>query len=162
MESRFKALGHPIHPILVPYAIGLLHVAVLFDLVGIVMGGGSWHELAFWMIVAGIVAGAAATVFGWADWSNLPEGTRAKAIGRMHGMGNGLVLLLYSASWLLRTPDPTHPGALPLILSFAGAALLGATGWLGGELVDRLRVGVDDGAHLDAPSSLSGRPADER
>lgn len=35
------------------------------------------------------------------------------------------------------------------------------TGWLGGELVERLRVGVDDGAHLDAPSSLSGRPASE-
>jgi hypothetical protein len=28
-----------------------------------------------------------------------------------------------------------------------------------GELVDRLGVGVDPGAHLDAPSSLSGRPA---
>jgi len=37
---------------------------------------------------------------------------------------------------------------------------LGAVaGWLGGELVDRLAVGVDDGANLDAPSSLSGRPA---
>jgi hypothetical protein len=35
------------------------------------------------------------------------------------------------------------------------------TGWLGGELVDRLGVGVDRGAHLDAPSSLSGRPAAE-
>ena len=29
--------------------------------------------------------------------------------------------------------------------------------WLGGELVDRLSVGVDDGAHVDAPSSLSRR-----
>jgi len=27
---------------------------------------------------------------------------------------------------------------------------------LGGELVNRLGVGVDDGANLDAPSSLSG------
>ena len=30
------------------------------------------------------------------------------------------------------------------------------TGWLGGELVDRLEVGVNRGAHLDAPNSLSG------
>jgi hypothetical protein len=36
------------------------------------------------------------------------------------------------------------------------------TGWLGGELVYRLRVGVDKGAHLDAPSSLSGEPAERR
>ncbi|HEY6006153.1 MAG TPA: hypothetical protein VIV57_24950 [Anaeromyxobacter sp.] len=36
------------------------------------------------------------------------------------------------------------------------------SGWLGGELLDRLGVGVDEGAHLDAPSSLSGRPASEK
>jgi hypothetical protein len=41
----------------------------------------------------------------------------------------------------------------------AGLALL--TGWLGGELVERLGVGVDDGAHLNSPNSLSGRPASE-
>lgn len=34
--------------------------------------------------------------------------------------------------------------------------------WLGGELVGRLAVGIDDGAHLDAPSSLSGHPARHR
>jgi hypothetical protein len=39
------------------------------------------------------------------------------------------------------------------------AGLATITGWLGGELVDRLGVGVDDGANLHAPSSLSGRPA---
>jgi uncharacterized membrane protein len=31
------------------------------------------------------------------------------------------------------------------------------TGWLGGELVNRLSVGVDDGVHENAPSSLSSR-----
>jgi hypothetical protein len=29
-------------------------------------------------------------------------------------------------------------------------------GWLGGELVNRLGVGIDDGANLDAQSSLRG------
>jgi hypothetical protein len=40
-----------------------------------------------------------------------------------------------------------------------GAILSLLTGWLGGELVDRLGVGVDDGANLDAPSSLSKKTA---
>jgi hypothetical protein len=45
------------------------------------------------------------------------------------------------------------------VLAFVGIGLALLTGWLGGELVDRLGVGVDDGAHLDAPSSLtSGSP----
>jgi uncharacterized membrane protein len=48
---------------------------------------------------------------------------------------------------------------MALVLALVGAGLALVTGWLGGELVDRLGVGVDDGAHLDAPSSLSGRPA---
>jgi hypothetical protein len=49
-----------------------------------------------------------------------------------------------------------------LTLSFIGVALALVGGWLGGELVDRLGIGVDEGAHPDAPSSLSDRPATER
>jgi hypothetical protein len=37
--------------------------------------------------------------------------------------------------------------------------LAGGSAWLGGELVNRLGVGVDDGAHLDAPSSLASASA---
>jgi hypothetical protein len=47
------------------------------------------------------------------------------------------------------------------VLSFAGAGLALLTGWLGGELVQRLGVSVHTGAHLNAPSSLSNRPAGE-
>jgi uncharacterized membrane protein len=72
-----------------------------------------------------------------------------------------VVVTLFALSWLLRGDAATEPGTLALVLSFAGGGLSMITGWLGGELVDRMGVGVDDGAHLDAPSSLSGRPASE-
>jgi uncharacterized membrane protein len=52
-----------------------------------------------------------------------------------------------------------QPPSMAIILSGIAVGLALITGWLGGELVDRLGVGVDEGAHLDAPSSLSGRPA---
>jgi NAD(P)H-nitrite reductase large subunit len=45
-----------------------------------------------------------------------------------------------------------------LTLTFAGAAASFVTGWLGGELVERLGVGVDADAHLDATSSLKDEP----
>jgi uncharacterized membrane protein len=48
---------------------------------------------------------------------------------------------------------------MAIALGALGAGLAMFTGWLGGELVDRLGVGVDEGAHLDAPSSLKGRSA---
>ncbi len=52
-----------------------------------------------------------------------------------------------------------RPEEKPLLAQFVGAALLGAAGWLGGELTLRLGIGVDEGANLNAPSSLSGLPA---
>ena len=42
-----------------------------------------------------------------------------------------------------------------LVCSFAAVVLAVATAWMGGELVERLGVSVDEGAGLDAPSSLS-------
>jgi uncharacterized membrane protein len=68
-----------------------------------------------------------------------------------------VVLLLFAASFVLRAGTPQTPGTLALTLSFAAGCLSLATGWLGGELVDRLSVGVDEGAHLNAPSSLTSR-----
>ena len=51
----------------------------------------------------------------------------------------------------------------PIFSAEIVALLLGTVGgWLGGELVDRLGVGVDEGAHLNAPNSLSGLPAFQR
>jgi uncharacterized membrane protein len=46
-----------------------------------------------------------------------------------------------------------------LAMSVAGVLLALVTAWLGGELVERLGVGVAEGANLDAPSSLSHQPA---
>src|SRR5918911_1155876 len=51
------------------------------------------------------------------------------------------------------------PNGLPIVLEVIGLLLALVTSWLGGELVERLGVGVDEGAHVRAPSSLSGRPA---
>jgi uncharacterized membrane protein len=111
------------------------------------------------MIAAGVITGLVAAPFGAIDWLAIPAGTRAKRVGAMHGLGNVFVVLLFAASWLMRGEAPRAPGALALALSFAGGAAALVTGWLGGELVDRLAVGVDDGAHADAPSSLSARRA---
>ena len=161
MESRAKLLGHAIHPMLIPFPLGLLGTSVAFDVVHLITGNGRWADVAFWMVAAGIVGGLAAAPFGTIDWLATPSQTRAKAIGAVHGLGNVAVLLLFGLSWLLRYGEPTDPSAFAIVLSFAGVALAVVTGWLGGELVERLRVGVDDGAHLDAPNSLSGRPASD-
>lgn len=154
MESRAKLLGHPIHQMLIVFPLGLLAMAVIFDVIALAFGNGYWSEIAYWMIAAGVITGLVAAPFGTIDWMAIPSGTRAKRIGAVHGVGNVLVVLLFAASWWMRSDAPRAPEALALAMSFVAGGLALFTGWLGGELVDRLAVGVDEGAHLDAPSSL--------
>ena len=162
MESRAKLFGHPIHQQLIVFPLGLLVTSVVFDVIHLVTGGEQWTIVSYWLIPAGIVTGLLAAVFGLLDWLKITAGTRAKRVGALHGVGNVIVVALFAASWYLRGAPTTDPNAVALVLSFLGGGLAMVTGWLGGELVDRLGVGVDDGAHLDAPSSLSGQPARAR
>ena len=154
MQSRLKILGHAPHPMLIVFPLGLLATAVAFDLINLFGGSDVWLEASYRMIAAGVITGLLAAAFGWIDWFAIPADTRAKAIGLTHGLGNVVVLILFAASWLIRRGEVTDPDTVAFVLSFAGAGLAVITGWLGGELVERLRVGIDDEAGLDAPSSL--------
>lgn len=156
-----KVFGHPVHQMLIVFPMGLLPTAILFDAVTYFFGNPRWTEMAFYLIGAGIVSGLIAAVFGALDYSWIRAGTRAKRIGMVHGVGNVVVVLLFAASWWLRRDFPANPGAVAYLCSCAGGALVLVTGWLGGELVDRLGVGVDNGANLNAPSSL-GSPTVRR
>lgn len=156
MESRAKVFGHAIHPMLIPFPLGLLSTAVAFDVINLFGGSAIWLEASYRMIAAGILTGLAAALFGWIDWFAVPRDTRAKSVGLIHGLGNVVVVALFAGSWLVRYGEPADPAALAFVLSFLGAGLAAVTGWLGGELVERLRVGVDEGANLNAPNSLSG------
>jgi uncharacterized membrane protein len=163
MESNVKALGHPVHPMLVVFPLGLLATAVVFDILGLITDNGDFAIAAAYAIAAGVIGGLLAAVFGLLDWLSVPTGTRARRIGLWHGAGNVVVVLLFAISWLIRAgADAWDPNAAALVLGFVGLAVAGVTGWLGGELVDRLGVGVDDGASLDAPSSLGWQRRERR
>jgi len=158
MEARAKLFGHPIHQMLIVLPLGSLTGAVIFDLLHLLTGGEQWALVSFWLIALGVLSGLLAAVFGLADFTKIPSGTRAKRVGALHGVGHVIVVALFALSWLLRRDAPTNPETIAIVLSLAGGGLSMLTGWLGGELVDRLGVGVDDGANLNAPSSLSGSP----
>jgi uncharacterized membrane protein len=157
MESRAKLLGHPIHQMLIVFPLGLLATAVIVDLIYFAGDALIFAEVAYYLVIAGLIGGAVAAPFGFIDWLAIPRYTRAKRIGALHGSGNVVVMLLFLASALLRSNLPSAPPAAAYICSFAGAAVALVTAWLGGELVNRLGVGVSDGAHVDAPSSLHHR-----
>ena len=156
MEARAKLFGHPIHQMLIAFPLGVLGMSLFFDLIGLGTNRPALLQASYYMIAAGIIAGLLAAVFGLIDFLGITAGTRAKRIGLLHGCGNVVVVALFAVSWWLRRPAPSAPGTLPIVISAVAVGIALVTGWLGGELVDRLGVGVDDGANLNAPSSLSG------
>jgi uncharacterized membrane protein len=160
MESRVKLFGHPVHPMLIVFPLGLLATAVIFDILYLIAGNRLLPTASYYMIAAGVLGGLLAAIFGFIDWLALPNGSRAKNIGLWHGLGNVLIVGLFAVSWLLRRNNVDFvPDSLALSLSFAGTALALVTAWIGGELVYRLGVGVDPDANVNAPNSLSAESA---
>jgi uncharacterized membrane protein len=155
MQSSAKALGHPIHQQLVVFPLGLLAMAVVFDILRLITGADGFATASYFMIAAGIVSGLLAALFGAVDYAAIPAGTRARRVGALHGTGNVVVVVLFAVSWLLRKGAPGHvPSTSAFVVALVAALLATMTGWLGGELVDRLGVGVDPDASLDAPASF--------
>lgn len=162
MQAKARIAGHPIHPILIVFPLGLLATSLIFDLIYLGTGSGRLADASFWMISAGIIGGLIAAVFGLIDWLAVPAGTRAKAIGLWHGVGNVVVVVLFIISWAMRyNGSTTAPSGGAIVLSVIAVLLALVTGWLGGELVVRMGVGVEEAAHLNSPNSMSGRPAAE-
>jgi uncharacterized membrane protein len=163
MQSKARLLGHPIHPMLVVLPLGLFIAAAVFDGLYYWRGDTLFATLSYYNIAGGILGGLFAAVFGLRDWIAIPSGTRAKRIGLFHGALNVTMVMLFAAVWIARTALPDNaPSTLVLGIEVVAIAMALVAGWLGGELVDRLGVGVDDGANLNAPNSLSGRPASGR
>ncbi len=138
MKARALILGHPIRQILIVFPLGLLATSFFFDLAWLMRGREQLAIVAWWLIFAGVTGGVAAAVFGFIDWLAIPRRTRARRVGAFHGGGMGIVAVLYAASWLLRRDTPANPEATAILLSGLGVLLTVVTGWLGGELADRM------------------------
>jgi uncharacterized membrane protein len=143
---------------LVVFPLGLLGISPLWDILRLVTDSARWSDIAFWTIVAGIASALVAAVPGFIDWLAIPGGTRAKRIGLWHMATNLVVVALFGLSLWLRANTEggyAYAGVGAFLPAWIGVALALVSGWLGGELVERLGVGVDEEAGVNAPSSLA-------
>jgi uncharacterized membrane protein len=97
---------------------------------------------AYWLIGVGAVVAA---VFGLMDFLTIPKGTTAASTAITHMLINVAVLVLFIVSYALRRSDGGQTAEVtPFVLSIVGLALLGVSGWLGGQLAYRYGVRVAD------------------
>ena len=141
-ESSAKVAGHPVHPILVPLPIGFWIATLLADLGYWYFRADGWATAAMWLVGAGIVGAALASIAGIMDYMG-DERIRRLDAAQMHMTGNVVAILisLFSFAWRYNNGAA---GVLPtgLILSLIVVGTIGYTGWLGGEMVYRHRVAV--------------------
>jgi hypothetical protein len=90
-------------------------------------------------------------VFGFWDWLTIPARTRAKRIGVLHGLVNVIVVGLFaSRGWSGAATARTYHRPRALVCRSSRSDSRSCGGWLGGELVERLGIGVSRTANPNA------------
>lgn len=136
---------HPLHPMIVPYPFAFLSGGALFDLTGMLLDNEDLYVVAYYLVGVGILAAVAAAIPGLIEFVTVVPGGEARTQARRHATINLVATAVFAAAWWLRggpgvTPDPVLIGAEMVAL-----VLLAAGGWLGGSLVYRHRIGVEEG-----------------
>jgi len=143
VRSTVAINGHPLHPMVVPFPLASLVGALITDIVYLATTDGFWATASFWLLGFGVVMGLAAGLLGFIDFVTLPQ-ARSRT-GWTHFIGNLLAVAVAAVNAGLRWTDPAAAiGFTGLILSMLVAAILVVTGWAGGELAYRHKIGVID------------------
>jgi uncharacterized membrane protein len=138
-----RVFGHPLHPAIVHFPIGLLLSASLADLAWLA-GLTTDAHIGAVLMAGGLAMGVVAMGAGLVDFATLDETVVPHALRHMAAVGIawlGYAVALYLRRDVLSGADTV--GSISLALSLASALVLALGGWLGGRLVYTFGAGVD-------------------
>lgn len=140
-------LGHPTHPILVVFPLGLFPTALLFDLIYVMHKDRFWRRASYWVMLVGFVGGLAAAVLGFLDYFfALPQSGDVHESATIHWQWIAAAMAVFAINLVVRALKDTTRGArlgFVTFLSVLGVALVLTGGFYGGHLVFDDRVGVE-------------------
>lgn len=141
-RATASLFGHPIHATLVPIPIVCFIGTLLSDIAYAETANMQWSNFSAWMLTIGLLVSIVVVIAGLIDFLGEPR-IRALGIAWVHFLGNALVILLSIFNAFVHSRD-AYTSVVPtgLVLSAIVVALLCVTGWLGGSMVFRHRVGV--------------------
>ena len=172
MRSRFKVLGHPAHPILVVFPLGLYPIALFCDIIFLALFfgfgtlDGFWWRMAFWSLIFGAVGTLMAALPGLIDYLNIPTDAPAKRTASFHLITSMFIVILTLSSIVLRNwgdaPHTLNFGPttsifyIAILLNVFLNMLLPFQGWLGGHLVYAHGIGVESSDKIDPIATMVG------
>lgn len=142
MKDKVRVANHPIHPMLIPFPIGLWIFSLVADIVYLYNGNPSWATAALYTMGGGIIGALLAAVPGFVDYLYMGP-SRTKNIALWHMLLNVGALVLFVINFFMRLDS--IPGATgPFLLSIIGVVGILISGWLGGHLVYVDGMAVDE------------------
>ena len=142
ITSSVAIAGHPLHPVLVLFPVAFLVGAAGTDIGYWLTSDPFWARASVWLIGVGFAAGILAAITGFLDFFKVKR-VRDRSAGWLHMGGNVAVMVLSLINLVLRQGNPAEPIVYTgLAISVVVATLLGITGWFGGELSFRHKIGV--------------------
>lgn len=142
MRSRAALAGHPLHPAIVAIPIGAFTVTLVADLLVLAGRPGAWDATARYALEVGIAGALLAAVPGFVDYFTVEMSPAGGKLATRHMVLNLIAVALFVASLWLRCSAARGWCVPGFALSTAGFLLLGVSGWIGGELVFKHKVGV--------------------
>ena len=144
MKSKAVLLGHPAHPMLIPFPFAFLTGAFLFDAVGVLRNVPFWWTTGAYLSLVGVATGVLAAVPGFIDYVyTVPPDSSAKARATKHMLANLSAVATFALAWWIRGESTARPGLPVLGLEGIGLVVLAAGAYIGGTLVTRNLIGVD-------------------
>lgn len=142
-RSTAQIGGHPIHPMLIPFPITCLVGAFVTDLIFLSTGDRGFATASHWLIGFGIGTALLAAVFGLIDYMG-DDRIRRLGTAIQHMIANVAAVVVSIINFFVRMEDPADIQSLGVYLSGVVVLILLYSGWLGGEMVYRHRVAVQE------------------
>jgi uncharacterized membrane protein len=141
-RSTASILGHPIHPMLVPFPIAFFIGAWVTDIIYAQTENLQWQYFSIWLLTGGLIMGGLAALFGIIDYFGDRRVRRSKT-ATWHGLINMIVFVLELINAFVHSRDG-WTAVVPdgIIISTVAVLLLAVSAWLGGSLTYRKGVGV--------------------
>ncbi len=138
-------LGHPLHPILTHFPVGLIPTTVVFDILALATSDNVWVKAATIALLIALIGAAVAAVLGLAEWVDIPQEAHATAstanahaILNVVAVAGGIVsLILHFRAW-----DHASVPFLAFLLDIAALLIVSFSGYLGGKLIYEHHLGV--------------------
>ncbi|HEY8592761.1 MAG TPA: DUF2231 domain-containing protein [Sphingomicrobium sp.] len=152
-RSTAQIGGHPLHPMLIPFPITCLVGAFVTDLLYLNSGDRGFAVASHWLLGFGIGTALIAALAGLTDYMG-DDRIRRLGVALQHMLANVAAVVIAVINFVIRMDDVTDIRGLGVYLSGAVVLILVYSGWLGGHMVYRHRVAVQE-----TPDKFSGDSA---